>query len=414
VHRRTFLARTGAALGAAALGPAAAGAGQGATSTSRTSRQWTARTSGRIIVIGAGAFGGWTALHLAESGMEVVLVDAYGAGSARATSGGDSRGLRFAYGDRRMYTEMAIQAKTRWNDRQTQWETGLMLTTGRISLYPESTPALETIQDVLVEAGAEFELLTPEEIQRRWPQMTVEGVEVGLFEPGATAIRANTACRLIARKVEEAGGTLKIGQVEPPRGEGILPGVQLRGGGELHGDAFVFACGSWLPALFPELLGDRISVPRRDVFFFGPPAGDPRFSFPHLPNFSEGSQSVYGFPDLDGFGFKVAPFGGLDPFDPDRDERVPAAHWLQRARRYLALRFPGIVDQPLVHSRVCQLENTDDDHFIIDRHPAWENVWIAGGGSGHAFKHGPILGEIVATRVQGQDMVPEWSPHWAL
>ena len=73
--------------------------------------------------------------------------------------------------------------------------------------------------------------------------------------------------------------------------------------------------------------------------------------------------------------------------------------FLAEARRYLAYRFPGMKDAPLVETRVCQYENTIDHNFIVDRHPANANVWILGGGSGHGFKHGPALGEMVASLV---------------
>jgi sarcosine oxidase len=432
MKRRTFVTRTGAALGGLALsreglsGLTSGGDAEG-DSTSPTSRspagqlhrRGTARRpSTRIVVVGAGAFGGWTALRLAEEGMGVTLVDAFGPGSARATSGGDSRGLRFVYGDREIYTRWAVTALQSWRDRQSEWDRELMVTTGRISLYPAAPTGLEEMRATLDRQGALHELLDPEEIRYRWPQCSMEGVGLGLFEPEATAIRANLACRVVAEAVSRAGGDVRIGRATPPSAaevrRGALTSLRLADGSALAGDAFVFACGSWLPSLFPEVLAGRISVPRRDVFFFGPPPGDVRFSWPNLPNFSEGSRSVYGFPDLDGLGFKVAPFGGLDPFDPDHDDRVPAAHWLRRAREYMALRFPAMRDQPLVHSRICQLENTADDHFIIDRHPEMENVWIAGGGSGHAFKHGPVLGDYVARRVMDEDPEPDHSHLWRL
>jgi glycine/D-amino acid oxidase-like deaminating enzyme len=81
-------------------------------------------------------------------------------------------------------------------------------------------------------------------------------------------------------------------------------------------------------------------------------------------------------------------------------------HEVKRARAYLALRFPSLKDQPLTETRVCQLENTRDEHFLIDRHPDWDNVLIAGGGSGHAFKHGPVIGEYVARRALGEATDP--------
>jgi glycine/D-amino acid oxidase-like deaminating enzyme len=175
-------------------------------------------------------------------------------------------------------------------------------------------------------------------------------------------------------------------------------------GTTITAEKFVFACGPWLPKLFPELLGTRIQVPGRDVFYFGLPAGDQRLAFPHFPNYSE--SSYYGFPSIDGRGLKVCPTTGSPSFDPDVDERVVTAIEMRRARAYLALRFPSLANQPITETRVCQLENTVDEHWIIDRHPAWENVLIAGGGSGHGFKHGPVVGEYIARRILGEATDP--------
>ena len=69
---------------------------------------------------------------------------------------------------------------------------------------------------------------------------------------------------------------------------------------------------------------------------------------------------------------------------------------MKRVREYVAFRFPALRDAPLIESRVCQYEQTPDSHFIIDRHPKNENVWLLGGGSGHGFKHGPAIGEMMA------------------
>ncbi len=166
----------------------------------------------------------------------------------------------------------------------------------------------------------------------------------------------------------------------------------------------MFACGPWLPRLFPELLGKRIQVPGRDVLYFGTPAGDSRFTFPNFPNYSE--DRCYGFSNIDERGFKVCATSGSTSFDPDTDERIVTPHEVRRARAYLALRFPALKDQPVIETRVCQLENTADEHFIIDRHPDYDNVLIAGGGSGHGFKHGPVIGEYIAKRALGEPTDP--------
>ena len=89
---------------------------------------------------------------------------------------------------------------------------------------------------------------------------------------------------------------------------------------------------------------------------------------------------------------KLAPDRYGPVFDPSHGERIVDPESVRLARRYLARRFPSLADAPVVETRVCQYETTPDTHFILDRHPGYDNVWIAGGGSGHGFKHGPVIG----------------------
>jgi glycine/D-amino acid oxidase-like deaminating enzyme len=115
---------------------------------------------------------------------------------------------------------------------------------------------------------------------------------------------------------------------------------------------------------------------------------------------------MYGFPDLEGRGFKVA-FDLHGPaFDPDNGSRFPTPVKIEEARKYVADRFPALANSPIIGSRVCQYENTSNGDFVIDRHPSLENVWICGGGSGHGFKHGPAIGEYMAARVTGSPEPP--------
>ena len=407
VKRRRFLTTAGVAAGTAMLGDVAA------ASTKLPAPPRSGRSS-RAVVVGAGAFGGWTALHLRELGFDDTLVDAYGPGSARATSGDETRGLRYAYGEREVYTRLAMDARRRWVERQEQWGVELALPAGRLTLAAEPSSSMRSAEAIFDRRGLPYEYLDAAEIRRRWPAFGPQGLVMGMYEPEAMALRANLACRVVARAVTQAGGRVVTANVLPPRASGTIDSVMLSNGQSLGADVFVFACGCWLPRLFPDLLGNRIRVLRRDVLLFGPPAGDARFSYPNLPNWTESSQRVYGFADVFGTGFKVAPSGGSDTFNPDTDDRRPSDESIARARAYLALRFPAMADQPLVHYRICQLENTADEHFIIDRHPGMENVWIAGGGSGHGFKHGPALGSYIARRVTGEDPDAEMTGLWRL
>jgi glycine/D-amino acid oxidase-like deaminating enzyme len=239
--------------------------------------------------------------------------------------------------------------------------------------------------------------------------MNPEGVGVALFEPTTGVLKAREGCIAVAEAFQKKGGRFRIGKAQPGRQSGSrLLDVTLGTGPSLPAASFVFACGPWLPKVFPEIMKKKLFTPRRDVFFFGTPSGDDRFSYPNFPNYSEdNSEGYYGFPSIDGRGFKVCPVGELTAFDPDTDERVVSSYQVKRARDYLGLRFPALKDQPIVESRVCQLEMSVDEHFIIQKHPALENVWLVGGGSGHGYKHGPVVGEYVADRVLGQDKSPE-------
>jgi glycine/D-amino acid oxidase-like deaminating enzyme len=357
--------------------------------------------SADVIVVGAGAFGVWTALHLVESGVRVTLLDAYGPGNPRATSGDETRQIRGGYGEREIYSRWAIRAMERWKQRQEEFGRQLFYPVGRLQMAATFNNDMQATERVLGQLKVPVEKLTPDEIRKRWPRIHPEGIGAGLYEPNAAILKARETIQTVAAQFQKKGGTLTIARAIP----GGPDHLQFDDGTRLTAGKFVFACGPWLRKVFPALLGNRIATPRRDVLYFGTPAGDTSFHYPHLPNFSE--NGFYGFPSLDARGFKVCPMGVDANFDPDADERVVAPFQMKRARDFLALRFPKLRDQPIVATHVCQLENTADEHFVIDRHPDWPNVWIAGGGSGHGFKHGPVLGDYIAKRVLGGQPEPE-------
>jgi glycine/D-amino acid oxidase-like deaminating enzyme len=394
LDRRTFLEAAGVQAGVLAVASRAR-----------------AQTSPEVVVIGAGAFGGWTALALRERGASVTLLDAYGPGNSRSSSGGETRQIRAGYADRELYTRWVLEAFGLWRAREQEWGKRLLFETGRILLAPEWNESLKVTQAVLDKFKVPNERLSPEEVRRRYPQMNAEGVGVALFEPTTGVLKAREGCMAVSDAFQKKGGRFRIARAQLGRQSGSrLLDVALSSGASLAAATYVFACGPWLKKLFPDLMQKKLFTPRRDVFFFGTPSGDDRFSYPNFPNFAEEDSSnsgYYGFPSFDHRGFKVCPAGELTAFDPDTDERIVSAYQVKRARDYLAIRFPILANQPLVESRVCQLEMSVDEHFIIDRHPGLDNVWLVGGGSGHGYKHAPVVGEYVADRVLGKDRGPE-------
>ena len=363
-------------------------------------------------VIGAGVFGAWTAYRLRESGQAVALLDGYGPANSRASSGGESRIIRMGYGADEIYTRWAARSLALWQEFFRQVGRPLFQRTGVLWLARADDPYTLATLGTLAQVGVKFERLPLAELESRFPQFTLGRDAWGVFEPDSGVLLARSAVQEVVREAVGRGVTYLPEAVVAPGGRGRLDSVTTQSGLKLAAANFVFACGPWLPKIFPRLLGEWIRPTRQEVFFFGVEAGDRRFSPPAMPAWVDFRELVYGVPDLDGRGFKLAIDAHGPPFDPDAGERLATAEGLALAREHLARLLPGLRDAPVVEVRVCQYENTPNGDFLIDRHPDFENVWLVGGGSGHGFKHGPALGEYVAGKVTQADTDPE--PRFAL
>ncbi|MGA7766601.1 MAG: FAD-dependent oxidoreductase [Candidatus Sulfotelmatobacter sp.] len=352
-----------------------------------------------VAVIGAGAFGGWTALHLLERGARVTLLDAWGPGNSRASSGGETRVMRGTYGPNQPYTEMAARALKLWQKYERRWKRQFLHRTGVLWMASGRDDAFERGSvEMLRAAKIKFRELSTVQMKKRWPQIHFEGIEWGIFEPECGYLDARASCQAVVEAFIAAGGKYRqLAVLADGLESGPMRSLALSDGSRLKADRYVFACGPWLGKLFPRAVGDLVQATKQDVFFFGTPAGDDRFSDRHLPVWADHrGRFRYGIPGSDRRGFKIADDTRGAVFDPTAGERVVSQATLKDIREYVGFRFPALKDAPLVETRVCQYEQTPDGHFILDRHPAIENVWIVGGGSGHGFKHGPAVGEMTA------------------
>ena len=358
----------------------------------------------RIAVFGAGAFGGWTALTLVRRGARVTLFDAWGPGHSRASSGGETRVIRATYGTHHLYTRMAARALDLWRANEARWQRAFFRRTGVLWMFgpPNDGRFGEASSEALHAHGLPIEAISIEDAAVRYPQIGFDGIASVLFEPEAGYLLARRACEHVVERVVAEGGEYRLGAVEAPvRLDGTrLASVALRDGERVGADQFVFACGPWMGGLFPDVLGGRISVTRQDVYYFGPPAGDVRFSDDRLPVWVDfRDRLLYGIPGNAHRGFKIADDTPGHAFDPTDGNREVRASGVAAARAFLAVRFPALSHAPMVGAEVCQYESTPDANFVIDRHPAAGNVWIAGGGSGHGFKMGPVVGEMMSALV---------------
>ena len=355
-----------------------------------------------VAVIGAGVFGAWTAWHLAKRKQRVLLLEAYGPGHSRASSGGESRIIRMGYGPDEIYTRWSQRSLLQWQERFAASHEHLFHKTGVLWLAGEDSANLQESVKVLQRCGVYHETLDPVELRKRYPQVNFEGVTRGLFEPDSGVLMARRAVACTVESALRQGVQLEIAQVLPPRGKAKLECIETPGGERMSAGSYVFACGPWLGKVFPDLLGPRIFPTRQEVFFFAPPAGDTRFTPPELPTWLFQGEEVYGMPDIESRGLKVASDKHGERVDPDTQSRLVSREGAEWARSFVARRFPAMKGAPIVETRVCQYENTSNGDLLIDGHPEFANVWLVGGGSGHGFKHGPAVGEYTSQMVLGE------------
>jgi len=354
------------------------------------------KTPTSFAVAGAGVFGAWIAYTLRRAGHTVTLLDPYGPAHARASSGGESRIIRAAYGSDEIYTRMASHSLKQWTNFFARTNrASLFRRTGVLWLTEPLDPHASASRIVLRKADVEFEDLSPAEVQRRYPQILLPPNIGAIFETNAGALLARQAVQAVVDEFVRIGGEFR---------QAALPQISS------DADVSIYACGPWLAKLFPQLLGSRLFVTRQEIVFFGAPPGDLRFQPPQLPVWLDfgSNRGMYGFPDLEARGFKLACDRHGPPIDPDAADRIISPETVTRMRTYLAERFPALANAPVVDTRVCQYENTSNGDFIIDRHPDRENVWFVGGGSGHGFKHGPAVAEYLLQILGGAAAEPRF------
>lgn len=351
------------------------------------------RKGDEVIVVGAGAFGGWTALFLLRAGLKVTVVDAWGAGNSRSSSGDETRVIRSTYGANEFYFDLNVRALELWKEHQASWQRPVFFNTGVLWMCHEQK--CDIVDDSIPYAKKhkmEYEHLSKEELRRRYPVVETSDLHHAWFDPFGGYLKARESAQLVNETFVREGGKFVQGIAQP------LPnGVSLPDGTKLGADSIIYACGSWLGTLFPSEIGGRIACSKQEAYYFGTPATEtlPYEKFPAWVD-ADGRDYYYGIPGNANRGFKVGVDRRGKPFDPTLGERTLEPEVLAHARIFLGHRFPGLAQAPLVENRVCPYENSPDGNFLFEHHPTNERIWFLGGGSGHGFKHGPALGELVS------------------
>ena len=417
IDRRRFLELSGAGAGAVLAGAATPVSAETPPPAPEPRRAPFVR-SGRapdVCIVGAGAFGLWTALYLQRLGASVEVIDLFGPANSRSTSGGETRGVRTSYGDRPhgvqwgRWANESIKRWKAWDEEHAAHDIApFFYTTGDLILRSEPEPYLDRTVALWDELGIEYEQPSMDVVAREFPQIRSDDMTLALYEPQAGVVRARRAMESVAQAFQRECGTITIGRASPGRVEnGRLTEVTVEGGEAISAEIFQWACGPWLPKVLPNPMAARMRIPMGHVFYFGTPPGDNSYNWPNFPSY--GVPGCTGWPALppDHRGFRVRT-GGRPPEDPDVSARamIPEEGF-KRGLDFVKERFPALADAPILETRACHYESSISRNFVIDLHPEWENSWITGAGSAEAFKQGPVLGDYIAHRIWGDDLEPE-------
>ena len=358
-------------------------------------------SAAHVAVIGAGVFGAWTAEHLRRAGHRVTLVDMAGPAHSRASSGGESRMTRGGYGKDEIYTRMSFDSLPEWKKLSATSGLPIFIPSGVLFFSDEPGEYFDGSIAVHRKLGLPLEQLDGAQLQRRFPMIDFSGVIIGLFEPEFGALMARRSVQTLVKNFVAADGEYRLASASSPKATGEPLRSLTLSDGTIEADAFVFALGSWLPKLFPDVIGKRIFATRQEIFYFASPAGDRRFlpeAMPGWADFNDGDM-YYGFPNLEARGVKFAHDKHGPYVDPDTQSREPTNAALDEVIAFRDRRFPLLKGAPVLGAEVCQYENSSNGDFLIDRHPTMPNVILVGGGSGHGFKHGPEVGRLAAALV---------------
>jgi glycine/D-amino acid oxidase-like deaminating enzyme len=305
------------------------------------------------------------------------------------------------YGADEIYTRSAERSLRQWLEFEASVGEQLFHRTGVLWLAHDDDPYPGKSFETLSRVGIPIERLSTTELETRFPQLDTRQIEWAMLETESGAMMARRAVQAVVRAAVSEGVMYLQERLTVPKGADPIASLSAENGSAIEASHFVFACGPWLPKLFPDLLTGRINPSRQEVFFFGAGRDAKLYAPTSLPIWIDFKDEAYGFPDLEGRGVKVAIDRHGPPFDPDTGDRVVTSDGLIEVRRYISRRIPTLSNSPVTETRVCQYENTSNGDFLIDRHPDYSNVWLVGGGSGHGFKHGPSVGEYVLARVDG-------------
>ena len=348
-----------------------------------------------VIVVGLGVIGASAAWQLAGRGVRVLGIDANARGHLLGSSHGRSRIIREAYYEAVEYVPLVQRAFGQWRDLQVESGLDLLAMTGCLNI---GTPGTHVVDGVVASAqthGLQSEVLDASAMRRRFPAFHLPDDQIGVYQPNAGILNADACVGALLDGAASRGATIRHGVAATSwRADGDGVAVETPGG-TIRAGRLVLAAGPWSSAVLADL-GLPLQAVRQYVTHFEP--DDPaRFTAPACPAFiwdvPEGE--VYGIPYIPGHGLKVGGHDPGQPCTPETANRLVTDAEVETVRAIFERCMPGSASR-FVGALTCLYTLTPDRHFIIDKDPAHPQVAVAAGFSGHGFKFGPTIGEVLA------------------
>ncbi|MEO7002325.1 MAG: N-methyl-L-tryptophan oxidase [Ktedonobacterales bacterium] len=348
----------------------------------------------KVIVVGGGVMGVATACALAGRGAQVALLERFSVGHAWASSHGMTRAIRHEYGPQAIYTRMVARSLLLWDALAHETGRHLYTETGVLTLGHADDGHTLPGYEVMRAEGLPVARLTAQECRVRFPQFTPDEYDAITWNPHGGMLFASECVQALADRLRARGGTLREGarvaRVEPTGASGGR--VTLENGMTLDADRVVVTAGPWVRDVLPDLALPVRATRQQVSYFLG--ASPDRFGVGAFPVFLA-EMECYGFP-LQGPGWlKVASHViGAEvnpniPYAPDAEEVAYVRDFMRRV-------LPEVADSELALVDRCMYDMTPDEDFILDRHPGGAGVVIGSGFSGHGFKFGALIGELLA------------------
>ncbi|MEX1182447.1 MAG: N-methyl-L-tryptophan oxidase [Gemmatimonadota bacterium] len=358
-----------------------------------------------VVVLGLGVHGAATALELAQRGLRVCGLDMREPPHEHGSSNGRTRIIREAYYEHPLFVPLVQRAYELWSDMEELTGTVLYRRTGGLMAGPRDGELVSGALASAREHNLEHELLDADTMRRRFPALLPVPDHAGVFEPRAGMLLVDPCIRTMLALARGYGAELRPGSRAASWGVQRGDVVVETSAGTLRARQLVIAAGAWLnPVLASEIADAPIQLPltieRQVPHWFRPVHGSHAFHASVCPvtmlEYDRG-RMIYTLPDI-GHGVKAGIHHEGDIVTADRYDDTISLAEEARLRGLLEAWMPGSTETVL-DARVCLYTNTPDHHFIIDRHPAHEQVMIVSACSGHGFKFAPAIAEMVADKL---------------